>query len=240
MLGASGATADPTVAAKQAQAQQVLAEIQQIDANMERAVEAWNAATTKLNAIKRDLRFNRVALHVARGNLAHAQSSLSDRLVEIYTSNDEASTLGVLLGATSLDDLMNRVETVQSVTQQDTQVIAEVTTFRNEVQRREKRLERAREAQVRLVAARAAEKGRIQQQLAQRQTLLHSIRGQIARLQAQERVRQLALVSAARDTFPAATRARTRSSSRSPRCTEPKPKPPAGQPGACLLFHETR
>jgi cell wall-associated NlpC family hydrolase len=198
LLAAGGATADPSVASKQAEAQQVLGEIQQIDASMERAVEAWNAATSKLNVIKRNLRFNRIALRVARGNLVRAQGALSDRLVEIYTSSDEASTLGVLLGATSLDDLLNRVETVQSVTQQDTHVIAEVSTFRNEVQRREKRLVRARSAQVHLVAARAAEKVRIQRQLAQRQALLHSIRGQIERLQAQERSRQLAMVSAAR------------------------------------------
>ena len=37
------------------------------------------------------------------------------RLVAIYTSRDDQSTLACMLGATSIDDLVNRIETVQSV-----------------------------------------------------------------------------------------------------------------------------
>ena len=202
LLGAAAATADPTVASKQAEAQQVLGQIQQIDASMERAVEAYDAATARLAAIKKDLRDNKVALHVARGNLHVAQSALSQRLVTIYRNGDD-STLAVLLGAKSIDDLVNRVQTIQSVTSQDTQVIGEVKTFKAAVQRHEKLLVRARAAQIHVVATRAAEKTRIQGQLAQRKALLSSIRGQIARLQAAEHARQLALASAARARFAA-------------------------------------
>jgi cell wall-associated NlpC family hydrolase len=201
LLSASAATADPSVASKQAQARAVLAQIQQIDADMGRAVEAYNAATVRLQATKRDLRFNRMGLRVARSSLVNAQKALAVRMVAVYTNGTEQSTLSVVLGATSLDDMINRIETVQSVTHQDTAVIGQVTTAKTEINRRQHRLERARAVQAQAVAARAAERSRIQGQLAQRRTLLVSIKGQIARIQAQEHARQLALAAQAQARF---------------------------------------
>jgi cell wall-associated NlpC family hydrolase len=200
-LAAGGATAGPTVSSKQAEAQQVLRQINQIDASMGRAVEAYDAASTKLGRIRHAQRVNRFALRVARGNLARAQAALAQRLVAIYTSGDDTSTLAVLLGARSIDDLVNRVETVQSVTRQNTDVIDQVTTFKAEVQRHERTLAHARVLQARVVAARAADRARIEGQLAARKSLLAGIRSEIARLQAAEQRRQAALAAQARTRF---------------------------------------
>jgi cell wall-associated NlpC family hydrolase len=197
LAAAGGATAD-TVASKQAQARQVLRDIQRIDASMERAVNAYDEATARLEVIRRDLRFNQLALDVAKTNLGRAQATLSKRLVTIYQTGNDNSALSVLLGARSLGDLVNRVETVQTVTQQNAEVIREVKSYKAQVRRAEVHLVRARTAQVRLVAARAAQRSHIERQLAQRKALLSTIRGQIAHLQAMERARQLALASAAR------------------------------------------
>lgn len=176
----------------------MLGQIQQIDAGLERAVEAYDAATAKLGSIDGELRSNRVALHVARSNLGKAQQSLGERLVSIYTSGEEQSTLSVILGSQSVDDLVNRLETVNTLTSQDSHVIREVTSFKHEVQQREQRLETARRQQAHLVASRAAERTRIQGQLSQRRSLLTRIRGQIAQIQARERARQLTVVRHAR------------------------------------------
>jgi cell wall-associated NlpC family hydrolase len=191
-LVASSATADP-IASKQAEAQRVLGEIQQIDASMERAVEAYDRANAHLGQIRRDLHSNRQSLRVARGNLTRAQAVLAKRMVAVYTSGEEQSTLAVLLGSRSLDDLLNRLETVNTVSAQDAAVIREVRSFKGEVTRREHRLTRARAAQSRLVASRAADKVRIRGQLAARQALLSQIKDQIAHLQAVEQARQAAL-----------------------------------------------
>ena len=48
-LTAASATADPSVASKQAEAQSVLAQIQQLDSSLERAIEAYNLANVKLD-----------------------------------------------------------------------------------------------------------------------------------------------------------------------------------------------
>ena len=192
MLAAGSATADPGVAAKQAAAQRVMGEIQAIDASLEKAVEAYNAATVRLQKIQGDLKRNRYALTVARANYKNAQRTLSTRLVTIYTSATTASTLDVVLGASSLDDLLSRIDTVNRVSDQDAQVAHEVTSFKAQVKRHQAELVRANAAQQQVVSSRAAERSSIQGQLSARRQLLSTIHGQIAQLQAQERARSLA------------------------------------------------
>jgi cell wall-associated NlpC family hydrolase len=198
LLAASAATADPSVGAKQAQARQVLGEIQQIDGSMERAVEAYNAATSRLASTRKQLRYNKQALQIARASLQHAQKALAQRMVAVYTTGEESSTLSVVLGASSLNQMISRLEAVQSVTSQDAQVIKQVATARTSIARHQRQLVHARVVQTQAVATRAAERSRIQGQLRQRQALLATIKGQIAHLQAMEHARQLTLAAQAR------------------------------------------
>ena len=103
----------------------------------------------------------------------------------------------MLLGSASLDDLLDRVDTVNRVSEQDTRVINEVRTFKAEIKEREAKLTIARAEQERLVADRAAKRDEIRNQLAERQQLLASIKDQIAKIQAAERAKQQQLASQA-------------------------------------------
>src|SRR5207302_6947037 len=118
---------------KQAEAQQVMLQIQRLDSNLERARNLFDSANAKLHAIEHSLAINRIGLHVARANLVVAQNNLSQRLVSIYTSRDNQSTIAVVLGATSIDDLVNRIESVQSLSSQDVAVVNQVVSFKREV-----------------------------------------------------------------------------------------------------------
>jgi cell wall-associated NlpC family hydrolase len=193
-LTAASATADPgTIASKEAEAQSVLGQIQQLDSSLERAIEAYNLANVKLNRIKHDLSENTVALAAARKSLKHAKVQLADRLVEIYTSGDQNAGLAVLLGASSLDDMLGRIDASERVSQQDTVVLHQVSRFRREVQHRQKFLKHAHAEQVQVVAERNAAKASIESQLGQRRELLNSIHGEIAHLKAVEAARQAQL-----------------------------------------------
>jgi cell wall-associated NlpC family hydrolase len=197
-LVAASATADPGVAAKQAQARQVLAQIQQIDNQMGAAVEAYNLANVRLHKIQGDLRENRQQLKVARSNLKLAQDSLANRLVAAYTSTQDNSTLAVLLGSTSFEDLLNRIEAVDSTSQQDASIVRQVTAFKILIKQHRELLQNAQAAQQRVVAEKAAQKQRIESQLASRRQLLSSIKGEIARMRAAEQAQQRQLAAAAR------------------------------------------
>ena len=197
-VGANTATGDPSISAKQAEAQQVLGRLQQLDGSVQRAVNQYNMSTARLYQIERSLKINKQALHVARANLGKAQVALAQRLVAIYTTRDEQSTLAVLLGAQSIDDLVTRIETVQSVSSQDVAVINQVVTFKKQVKRHQRILVRAHIEQKKLVSERADAKNRMIAERSHEQALYNSVQGEIKHLIAQQRARQLALASAAR------------------------------------------
>ena len=197
---AGSAAGEPSsVTSKEAQAQQVLAQIQQIDIEVARAAEAYNLANIKLDRIERQQRDNARMLALAKQNLRRAQHSLQDRLVALYTSGDSAdSTLSVLLGAESLDDLLNRLDAIDRVSHQDAEVLRRVEAFRGQVQTRKRQLAHDRGEQADVVAARAAYRTQVEGKLAARQQLLATIRTEIQRLRAEEAARQRRLEAQAR------------------------------------------
>src|SRR6266496_271000 len=136
-LAAAPATGDPSIASKQAEAQSVMNQVQQLDSSLERAVEAYNLATVKLNRVRANLKANHVQLQIAKQSLGRAQEALSARLVSLYTSDGRSDSLEVLLGASSLDDLVNRFNTANRISAQDTQVLAQVAHFDKEVKARQ-------------------------------------------------------------------------------------------------------
>jgi cell wall-associated NlpC family hydrolase len=199
LCAAASANATPgTVASKQAQAQQVLAQIQQIDDSLGAAVESYNLANVQLKKIESDQRENRLQLKLTRANLKVAQDSLAARLVSAYTSTQDNSTLSVLLGATSLDDLLNRIEAVNSTSRQDASIVQQVTSFKAAIQQHRAELGKAHSEQQTIVAQKATQKQRIESQLASRRQLLSSIKGEIARIRAAEEAQQRQLAAAAR------------------------------------------
>jgi peptidoglycan DL-endopeptidase CwlO len=203
LAAAGGATADPSLTAKRAKAQEVLAQVQQIDGQLEHAIEAYNAANVKLDKIEADVARNQQHIVLARANLGSAQKRLADRLVQLYTSGEQSSTVSVLLGASSLDDLLDRIDTVNRVSDQDSSTLRQVIVYRAEVKRRAAELARAHAEQAQVVEAKAAQRASIESQLRERQRMLVGIRSEIRRIQAEEYRRSLAIARQTRGQIPA-------------------------------------
>ena len=176
----------------------MLDQIRHIDAELGQAAERYNLATIKLDRLEAELKSNARLLGIARGSLRTANTHLSRRLVSIYVNGGETSALEVVLGAESVADLVDRLDTIDRVGSQDARVVGAVRRFRGEVLARKERLVRARAEQKRVVAARAEERRAIEGKLASRQRMLSSIRSEIAELQAEEQRRQERLAAAAR------------------------------------------
>ena len=170
-----------------------------IETQLSSAVERWNFANVKLANIGHDLQRSRFELGVARVNFKQAQIALARQAVDVYTSSDSDSTLEVLLGASSLDDLLTRLDNVNRVNDQRSSVVGDVKVFRTNVAREEAKLHRAQSEQKRIVAQRLAEKSSIQTKLAQRNELLRSVRSEIGHLRAVERERQAELARQVRE-----------------------------------------
>jgi peptidoglycan DL-endopeptidase CwlO len=184
------AFADPRVDAKEAQARQVLAEIQALDSKLSKSIEAYDAANVRLDQINTQVRLNRREMGIARRNLGVAQDRLARRLRDLYVGGDSASTLELFLGSSSVEDLINRLDTIDRVSSEDTQVLSEVKRFRREVEVRAAELKTAHARQVQIVAERAAAKREIESQISERHRLVDSIKTEIARIKAEEAQQQ--------------------------------------------------
>ena len=140
LTGVGSATANP-IQSKRAQAQAVLAQIQESDVQLEKAIEAYNYANVQLDQIDTDLHSNANHLVVAQKSLNTAQLHIADRLRALYVNGDGGGAVEILLGAQNLDDLLGRLDMVQRVGDQDAKVLGDVVQFRKEVKERRERLE---------------------------------------------------------------------------------------------------
>jgi cell wall-associated NlpC family hydrolase len=204
---ASSATADPSIADKQEQARAVLVELDEMDMALGRAVEAYNGATLELQRIDGELRTNQRHLGIAKRSLATGQRRIAIRLKELYVNGGTGGVVEIVLGARTLDDLLNRLDVVERVGAQDAKVLAEVKRFKHDVAARKVRLQKARARQADVVAQRAEQRRSIEGQIAERQRLYESIKNEIARLQAEQRRREAAAAAAARARLAAAQQA---------------------------------
>ena len=155
---AAGAAADPGVQEKRAQAQAIMAELEELDMSLAATIESYNYANVELDRIDSDLGVNARHLVAARKSLNVAQRRISERLRDLYVNGDGDSTLEVLLGSKSLDDIVARLDAIQRVSSQDTRILAEVKEFRHEVETRRANLKDARVEQAQVVAERAAQR----------------------------------------------------------------------------------
>jgi cell wall-associated NlpC family hydrolase len=197
LLAVTPAAADP-IGSKREQAQVIMAEMQQLDADVGRAAEAWNYANIELARIEKDLASNEKHLVAARKSLVTAQGRIAERLRDLYVNGEGNSTLEVILGSRSLDDILARLDAIERVSSHDARILETVKRYRKEVETRRARLQDARSDQARIVAERAAEKASIERRLVEREQLLASVKDEIVQLQAEERARQVALAEQAR------------------------------------------
>jgi cell wall-associated NlpC family hydrolase len=184
------------VTSKRAQAQQVMGQLRGLSDSLEKARSQYDASTQQLAKIQHDLRVNSHELKLAKHNLKQSQRVIAQRLVTLYRS-DQASTLEVVLGARSLDDMITRMDSAKSVTSLDSRVLSQVKTFRVAVKRNHELLAKARVTQQRVVSQRAAAKASIESQISKQNSLLSSIKGEIARIVAADAARQRQLAAAA-------------------------------------------
>jgi cell wall-associated NlpC family hydrolase len=184
------------VTSKRAQAQQVMGQLRGLSDSLEKARSQYDASNQQLAKIQHDLRVNSHELKLAKHNLKQSQRVIAQRLVTLYRS-DQASTLEVVLGARSLDDMITRMDSAKSVTSLDSRVLSQVKTFRVAVKRNHELLAKARVTQQRVVSQRAAAKASIESQISKQNSLLSSIKGEIARIVAADAARQRQLAAAA-------------------------------------------
>ena len=122
-----------------------------------------------------------------------SQERVARRLRDLYVNGVSDSTLEVILGARSLDEIVTGLDATQRIATQDAQIVRQTRALRTRVAEREEKLTEAKARQAAIVEGLASEKRAIEGKLAERQRLLASVKDEIARLQEVERRRQAEL-----------------------------------------------
>ena len=188
----------PSIASKRAEAQQVSNQINGLNASLSRADELVNLANLKLTHVRRDIKENRRELRIAKLNLVKSRRTIARRLVTLYTTGTQTSTLELILGAKSLDDILNQLDTENRVSNVDAEVIGQVQLFKASVKEHAQKLAVAQRQVTQLVAMRHTQQRAIEVRLGERRSLLSSLNGQIAELVHQEQVAQMISAQQAR------------------------------------------
>jgi cell wall-associated NlpC family hydrolase len=235
---APSAGASPSLGAERAHEQAVLAQVDQINRHLDAVVQAWDGAQVRLSSVQRQLRANEWRLRVARENFRVAERRLERRVVQLY-KDGRPDAVSVLVGATSMSDLVDRLEAAQTLSRQDAGIAEQASHFQRVVRQREALLQRQRAARARAVARLDDRRRQIGAALASEQRLLASIHTSIQRLEAEQaaRARRLAAEERARVARQAAL-ARQRALARAVRppvaapTPAPRSSPPAPTPAA--------
>jgi peptidoglycan DL-endopeptidase CwlO len=198
LLAVVGSASAQTITSKRAQAEAIMAEVESMNHELEATIEAWNYANIQLDEIDADLATNAKHLVAARKSLVVAQQRIQERLRDLYINGEGDSTLEVILGSRSLDDIITRLDAIERVSKQDNRILQTVKQYRKEVETRRESLQEARAKQAQIVSEQAAQKQSIESQIAEQNQLLASVKDEIAELRAEEQRRQAALAAQAR------------------------------------------
>jgi len=195
----AAATPKQRIEAKQAQAKAVLAQVNDLDRRFEASVESWDGARIQLAATKRELISERKELAAAERARKRAVARVRARLVALYESDDDNTALGILLGSTTLSNIIDRLDTAQEVAQADHQLAVEATRARDRYAQTAFKANALEQQQQATVDRLGTERRQISSMLAERRRLLASVQSEVVAMQAAEAHRQAELAAAARE-----------------------------------------
>jgi len=194
----AAATPKQRIEAKQAQAKAVLAQVGDLDRRFEASVEAWNGARVQLAGTKRELIAERKQLAAAERARERAVARVRARLVAIYESDDDNTALGILLGATTLSEMIDRLDAAQEIADADHRLAVDATRARDRYAQAAYRASALEQQQQQTVDRLAEDRRQIGSMLAERRRLLASVQTEVATMEAAEARRQAELAAAAR------------------------------------------
>lgn len=205
LLGAEIARAQtPAINRAKSEVEALRERIDELEEQLSTVVEEYNYANAKLEETKAAAEKTQADLTRTERDLDTAQARLNDRVVQIYKQGS-VGLLGVLADASSLTELVTRMDLLERVGAQDAQLVEDVQAHRTAVAERKEELAARLQEEQALVAEVEAARVAVNKRLADNEKALEGKEALLERLQREEAVRQARLAAAARE---AAERAR--------------------------------
>jgi len=195
LAGSAGAT--PTVSSKRADALRAEAQINQMDQQIEAVGNKWQGAQYHLSQTKNKLNATKISLKLARKSLDAAHHALAKRLISVYMEQGDASdsTIAILFQATSIQDMIDRVNAAQRISDHDSRVVKQVKVLRDKTASDAAALEKLQARQQSYANQISSQLSALRAKQAEREAYYKSVKREIASLQA-EAQRQAELAAA--------------------------------------------
>jgi len=235
---ASSAFATPSISSKRAAAQQAMEQINEMDRQMEVVGTKWQGAVYHLNQTKTRLRRTKVSLRLARNSLGSARHALAQRVISVYQEqgNESDSTVAILFQATSIQDMIDRVEARQRISDHDSRVVKQVRELRDKIAAQAASLKTLQDKQQKYADEISAQWSALKQRKAEREAYVRSVKKEIVSLIAEQKREAAAAAARARQTISNYNSASTTSAS-TPTSTVPSTyvAPAASSVGAAAV-----
>lgn len=194
-LGATPVSATPSTpeietATQQANAARV--ELDELAAQLELRSEEFFALTNQLQTTRDEVEAARSELDSADAELDRASALLQERAVGMYRTGN-VDLLEVLLGTTSLQDFLTRMDWLSRIGRNDASLVAAVKEARAQVQERKTALERREEELAALRASAKVKQAEIEQAVARQERFVAELDSEVSRLIQEEEARQRVL-----------------------------------------------
>ncbi|MGC9973780.1 MAG: NlpC/P60 family protein [Gaiellaceae bacterium] len=196
------AVANPSISSKRADAQRAWDQINQMDIQLEKVVARYDGAVYHLKQTTASLDRTKVSLGLARKSLDAARHALAQRVISVYMEQGQTndSTVAILFQATSIQDMIDRVEAAQRISDHDARVVKQVKILRDQTARQAVTLEKLQAKQRAYVGQISAEKSSVESKIAERKAYVHRVRNEIASLVAEQKRQAAAAAAQARRT----------------------------------------
>lgn len=173
-----------------AQARAVQAEIDKLDEDLQRAVEAYNHLSVRLDQINIRMAELRRELEQAQEDHHRHLERFEARIVGVYKAGGRDRLLQVLLLSSGIDDLIKRIRVVAKLAAQDHKLVNNVRDSSAALEALLRAVDEQKREELVIREARGEKRDQILAQLAEREETLARIDDEVARVIEQERVRQ--------------------------------------------------
>ena len=177
------------MANKRAQAEAARAQLAQLGAQLEPAIERYNKAMEELKQVNADIAFNQKQIAVTESNLKVSQTELSAKLQQSYRVG-EPDLVASVLGQQSLSQILAISELFDRSQHQAADLIGGLQQSKTTLTRQHHDLQVSQDRAKALQAQREQEKLAINQGIAQEKSLVSGLEGEIAQLIQEEQARQ--------------------------------------------------
>ena len=186
---AAPSVSTPQIEAKLTEASQAQDQLDELQAQLELRSEEYASATEDLEATRLEIDKTRADLELADRDLAEATDKLQDRVANIYRKGNP-NMIEVLLGTSSFQDFLNRVELMRRISESDALLVSTVKIARENVRLTQESLLRREADQVILRERAKSTKREVELALKTQAEFVAGLNSQVRALIAQEQERQ--------------------------------------------------